>query len=109
MQHSQVISYRDLSPKAAETKLRAIAKDSSNVFLTGHAKARMRQRKITLKQIICCLEHGAIKEGPARNTKGNWLITLEVISAGDIIKGVFELEYDEELQNFVVVVTVIRG
>lgn len=109
MQQNTVLQFHDLSPSAAAKKLRLIAEHSEKVLLTNHAKVRMRQRKITLPQIICCLKHGRIVEGPARNTRGDWEIKLEVISAGDVINGVFVLQYDITQQDYVLVVTVIRG
>lgn len=108
-QPSNIIMFSDLSESAARTKLREIAKDSSKVFLTDHARKRMKQRKITLPQILCCMEHGQFDEGPYRESNGSWKMKLSVISAGDVISVVVVLDYDDISNDHSVVITVIRG
>ncbi|MEL4641863.1 DUF4258 domain-containing protein, partial [Acinetobacter baumannii] len=55
----------------AKQKLRAFARDTSKIKLTAHAKERMKERCTSMKQIICCFEHGDITEGPYPNTRGD--------------------------------------
>ena len=108
-QPENIIMFSDLSEAVAKSKLREIAKDSSKVFLTDHVRKRMKQRKITLPQILCCMEHGQFEEGPYRETNGSWKMKLSVVSAGDVISAVVVLDYDDTNQDHSIVVTVIRG
>lgn len=108
-QPDNIIMFSDLSEAVAKSKLREIAKDSSKVFLTDHVRKRMKQRKITLPQILCCMEHGQFDEGPYRETNGSWKMKLSVVSAGDVISAVVALDYDDITQDHCIVVTVIRG
>lgn len=108
-QPDNIIMFSDLSEVVAKSTLREIAKDSSKVFLTDHVRKRMKQRKITLPQILCCMEHGQFEEGPYREANGSWKMKLSVISAGDVISVVVVLDYDDITQNHCIVVTVIRG
>jgi len=75
------------------------------VIFTSHAEKRMCQRKITRTQVLRCLTHGLIVEGPAPSIKGNMEMKLEVMSAGEIITVVAALEKDES-GNFAVIITV---
>ncbi|MCE6007570.1 DUF4258 domain-containing protein [Acinetobacter soli] len=108
-QPDNIIAFSDLSESVARTKLREIAKDSSKVFFTDHARKRMKQRKITNRQIICCMEHGQFDEGPYRETNGSWKMKLSVISAGDVISVVLVLDWDDVTKDHSIVITVIRG
>ncbi len=76
-----------LVPLSAQMALRIIrdaAADSARVFLTHHANARMRERRITLTQVLRCLQRGRLSEGPAPDTmKGGWKCTVEHYSAGE--------------------------
>ncbi|PHS73498.1 MAG: hypothetical protein COB22_02060 [Cycloclasticus sp.] len=89
----------------AKNLIKKIAKDSSRVIFTKHAEKRMCTRKITRTQVLKCLTHGHIVEGPALSIKGNMEMKIEVMSAGEIIAVVTALEKDE-LGNFVVIITV---
>lgn len=91
---SKVVNF-GITPARAKTLIREIAKDSSKVIFTKHARKRMFQRKITEPQVIKCLTHGLIIEGPAPDVKGNWSMKLEVISAGDIINAVVALDKND--------------
>lgn len=76
----------DLSGHAALRIIRTAAADSANVFLTIHASVRMRQRNITMTQLLACLRKGRISEGPAKDVmKGGWKCTVEHYTAGEQI------------------------
>ncbi len=76
----------DLTQYRALQIVRGAARDSAQVFYTAHALQRMRQRRVTPTQVMRCLAHGRISEGPARDVmKGGWKCTLEHYSAGDAI------------------------
>lgn len=75
-----------LSGQFALRIIRDAAVDSSRVFLTHHANARMRERRITLAQVLRCLQRGRLSEGPAPDTmKGGWKCTVEHYTAGEQI------------------------
>lgn len=60
------------------------------VSLSKHAKERMKQRDITIKQILTCLAKGRIIEGPVLANKGDsaggYDITVERLTAGDYLR-----------------------
>lgn len=45
----------------------------------------MKERHISLKQIICCFEHGDITEGPYPDTRGDTKLNVTVRTAGENI------------------------
>ena len=63
--------------------VREIAKDSANVYVLAHAKTRMSQRSITLKQVLCCLRSGHICESAHLDIKGDVRLTMRHLNAGD--------------------------
>jgi len=98
----------NLTRQEARRLLREIAADSARVFVTKHARKRMRERHITLTQVLCCLRNGRITEGPARSTKGNWEMTVEVLSAGDTVVVVAALDIDDRGEYVLVVTAYLR-
>lgn len=86
MSNSPKVKLIDLSQYRALQIVQAASKDSARVFYTAHARQRMRQRRITPTQVMRCLAHGRISEGPvADKMKGGWKCTVEHYSAGDAI------------------------
>ena len=81
------------------------AKDSGRVFYTPHAKQRMRERKITLTQVLDCLRCGTVSEPAHTNLQGNYQCTLTRRNAGDLVRVAAALERDED-GDWVVVITV---
>jgi len=79
-------------------------KSSERVYFTNHATERMQERDITNIQVIRCLRHGKVIEGPSVNMKGNWKLTMEIISSGDLIRVVSELDRNKE-GDYVVIIT----
>lgn len=63
--------------------VRMLAVESANVYMTAYAKLRMQQRKITLKQVLCCLSSGFIYESVHLDIKGDWKLTMRHSIAGD--------------------------
>lgn len=104
MDQHNVLKFELPASRALEL-VREIAKDSSRVKFTLHAEQRMVAREITRRQVLCCLTHGHITEGPARDVKGNWKMTMEVLSAGDVVNTVLAIDYDDR-GNLVIIVTV---
>lgn len=85
--------------------IREIAADSGNVFITPHAKSRMKERHITRTQVLECLRRGVIAEPAHENVQGNWKCTLRHIHAGDMVRVAAAIEKDED-GNWIAVITV---
>jgi hypothetical protein len=86
-------------------KLREVAQDSGQVFFTPHAKARMKQRRITRPQVLACLRQGSIDEPAHQNIRGNWQCTVRHVHAGDLVRVAAVLERDEN-GDLIAVITV---
>ena len=97
-----------LAPPMALEIVREIAATTERVKFTYHVLERMAERNITTKQVLCCLRNGWIVEGPAKSIKGNWEMTLKVISAGDAVNVVIALDRDVHGNTVVVITTFIR-
>jgi hypothetical protein len=95
-----------LSDASFLKRLRGIAKDSSRIIVTGHAKKRMIQRRINLRQVIECLCKGRIVEPAHLTIQGDWKATLEHLYAGDVVKVAVAIEKLED-GDMAVVVTVM--
>jgi len=93
----------DLTPVMAKQLLGAIASDSSRVFFTDHAEARMLKRHITRAQVLRCLSYGKFVEGPYRDIKGNWRMNLEVFSAGERVSVVTAIGRDASGEMIIVI------
>lgn len=102
------VVHRDLDEATARTVVAEIAKDSANVFFTHHAEARMTQRGITRTQVLRCLTHGRITEGPYRDSNGSWKLTMNAASADDVITVVAALDWRESRGNYAIIVTTWR-
>ncbi|HTJ93538.1 MAG TPA: DUF4258 domain-containing protein [Pararobbsia sp.] len=81
-----------------------IAVDTARVFITDHAKRRMRERRIRPTQIYDCLRRGQLKEPGFINLHGHWQCTLMRKHAGDPIHAVAVLERDDD-GDWIAVVT----
>lgn len=86
--------------------MREIAADSSKVILTNHARSRMKERKISLRQVLVCLRKGVISESAHLNIEGDWKATLMHQYAGDAVKVAAAIEKQEN-GDVAVVVTVM--
>lgn len=85
--------------------VRELSQDSGNVFIKKHAKARMKQRGITLTQVLACLRKGVIDEPAHESIQGDWKCTLRHQHAGDLVRVAAVIEKDEN-GNWLAVVTV---
>ena len=87
-------------------KLRAIALDSDRVVLTPHAKRRMRERRINMRQVLNCVRHGRIAEPAHLTIYGDWKATVEHQYAGERVSVAVAIECQED-GELAVVVTVM--
>jgi hypothetical protein len=93
-------------PESLETlveRTHALAKKSENVFLDHpHTKQRMRERKVTIRQILDVLRQGKGIDGPTLDKHGDWRIKLKRFSAGRTVQVVVVVK-----DSYLEVVTVI--
>jgi len=73
-------------------RVRALAGSSENIIFTGHARTRMRQRRISDLQVLEVLRRGGVAEGPALDIYGNWKATLRKTVAGQTVHVAAALE-----------------
>ena len=85
--------------------VRELAQESGNVFVKKHAKARMKERGITLTQVLACLRKGVVDEPAHESIQGDWKCTLRHQHAGDSVRVAVAIEKDED-GNWLAVVTV---
>lgn len=91
--------------RALEIVQEIATNNTIKVVLTNHAKRRMRERKITRKDVLCCLRHGKIISGPVRSEEGNWEIKMSSLEAGEKVNVVAALDRDYRGGLIVVVTT----
>jgi hypothetical protein len=93
-------------PESLETLVKAthkLAEKSENVYLDcPHAQQRMKERNVTIRQILDVLRHGKGVDGPTLDQYGDWRIKLKRFSAGRTVQVVVVVR-----ENHVEVVTVI--
>jgi len=85
--------------------VREIAVDTSRVFVSEHAKRRMRERSITRAQVYACLRNGQISEHAHEAIGGDWKCTLAHRHAGDEINVVAAVSKNEN-GDWIAVITV---
>ncbi|WP_138517066.1 DUF4258 domain-containing protein [Rhodoferax bucti] len=60
-------TFRRKSHAQLAKHIRAIAKNTVSVFITDHAKSRMKKRKVTSQEVYECLQLGSIVREPEEN------------------------------------------
>jgi hypothetical protein len=92
-----------------EAAIRRTAIDSAKVYLTAHARRRMAERGITLRQVLGCIRSGEFVEGPVLDSERQtgFKATLSAVSAGEKVQAVIKLIEAED--DWIVVITVIRA
>lgn len=91
-----------LDAATMQRKVRELAANSGNVFITNHARERMAERDVTRAQVIDCLLAGVVIDGPPfKNLHGSWQCTLHKYNAGNEVNVVVVLE------DGVIVITVM--
>jgi hypothetical protein len=84
--------------------IREAAAETARVYMTPHAKQKMRERQIAPRQVYECLRKGYVSEPARINIKGNWQCTLTWRHAGDDVSVAAALERDDG-GDWVIVVT----
>ena len=81
--------YKTPTKEEAQTMVRELVAKGL-VSLSRHAKERMEQRHISMKQILACLAKGKVTEHPVLANKGGnaggYDITIERLTAGDYLR-----------------------
>lgn len=77
--------------------VRRLAKESSNLRLTLHARARMLERDIGFRQVVETLRHGRLESGPHRDECGEWRATMKRYCAGQNVRVAVVASYSERL------------
>lgn len=72
-------------------EIQALAANSGNIQLV-EARKKAKRRGITRPQIESCLRKGTIEEGPFRNERGDWQVTLCRRAAGEELRVVVILK-----------------
>lgn len=88
---------RKLSAHDAMKLIKWVAQDSKSVFIVRHAKTRQRQRQISRRQIINCLQKGSVSEGPFVNNYGNWQVDVMRCVAGEEVTCGVAIEWAKRL------------
>jgi len=86
MEDAGELQPQELSGQDALKLIRAwIKADSRCVKFRPHSKLRGKQRGITLRQMLTCLERGIVTEPPHINAQGNWQFDISRAAAGEEI------------------------
>lgn len=84
--------------------IRTIAKNTASIFLTDHAKKRMRERKVSSEEVFQCLQLGTIDREPEGNPeKGSLECLMERYVAGRQL-GIIVALCDEDPDAIVVTI-----
>lgn len=86
----KVIPNPDPPPTLSE--VREIAADSANIVVLDGPKRKARIRGITRKQVELCCQKGTFIEGPFRNERHDWQVTMFRHAAGEEIRVVVILK-----------------
>lgn len=88
------------APSVPEAKkiIQTLVEDG-RVKWRGHAKRRLKQREVTVEQVLQCLKCGAITEGPffAHTNGGGYETRIEGSASGDWLRVVVCLRLDQNL------------
>ena len=98
------VSTLGLTRHAARSILREAAEQTGRIGFTDHAVRQMRARHISRMQVVRCLRHGGITEGPTLDHYGKWVCRVEHLTAGDAIAVVAAID----LPSRVIVITVFE-
>lgn len=69
-------NFRRKSKAQLAKHIRTLAKNTASVFLTDHAKKRMRERKVSAEEVFQCLQLGLIDREPEVNEEKDSLECL---------------------------------
>lgn len=77
MAEPSVVTKLRLTSSVAEQRIHDIAKDTSRIALTLHAKQRMEEREISVRELYEILRSGQVEESPIEEKRGEWKCKIE--------------------------------
>jgi hypothetical protein len=87
MLQSSTVTKLRLTPSIAEKRIHTIAKITSRVALTAHAKERMAEREISVRELYEILRSGQIEESPTETEGGEWKCKVTLKLTGRRVAG----------------------
>ena len=87
-------------------RLRLAAADTSRIVAMPHAVKRMRQRKVSLNQVVECLRKGTVSEPAHLTPYGDWKATVTYRIGGDTVSVAAVLEMKDN-GDYCIVITVM--
>ena len=86
---------------AVETLVRTVK--SANVYInTQHVKERMRERNVSIRQVLDVLQNGRGIDGPTLDQYGDWRVKLKRYTCGRVVQVVVVVKHE-----YIEVITVI--
>jgi hypothetical protein len=82
-------------PEPTLAHIREIARYSGNVILLKGALKKGRRRGITFGQVVKCCQLGTIIDGPFKNERFEWQVTLQRHAAGEEIRVVVIVDLEK--------------
>lgn len=113
MPTKNVTKLHGLSRNQAEQYIKDIARDSSRVFFSKHARERMVERHVSRKEVIDCLGRFAFFEEPHWSTShhGGYRMTIEAWGVDKRLRIGLSLNNDNDSDdgkdNYILIITVI--
>jgi hypothetical protein len=83
-------------PEAAKV-IKEIARDADRIVSVGHARRRMIERDISIKQAVRAIRAGYIDGDPWPDENGNWRVTMRGRAAGEEITVGLAIEWRTRL------------
>lgn len=87
-------------------RLRLAAADTARIVTMPHAVKRMKQRKVTLNQVVECLRKGMVSEPAHLTPFGDWKATISHRCGGDSVSVAVVLEMKGN-GDYCIVITVM--
>ena len=89
---------------------RLAEEDSSRIRLSRHARQRMQERGVTIRQVLDVLKskHSYVTEGPAGTATGSWKFNLMGFSAGEALELVLDMRGLEPELSVLLVTVIVK-
>lgn len=100
-----------LQEKIAKRIVQDLAYNATDkIFFGPHAKQRMNERGISIKQVMTVLQDNASRftEKPHLTVRASWKFNLQGFAAGDIVEVVIDLKNVEHDPNAFVVTVMLK-
>jgi hypothetical protein len=81
--------------EALTDRARSLSKETKNIYWDSpHVQQRMRERNVTIRQILDVLRNGKGVDGPTLDKYGDWRIKMKRYSAGRTVQVVVVVNED---------------